>query len=212
MKRILIIGLLLISSLYSFAQRGSGFASGIEGSALFNSATLPDLKVNTNVSDILEGKELVKGKVNYSDLTLNFRFGGFAKYDHGFGFALAELNLTSAKIKKDINTSILDYLGNYNNDLFTLERTLTYLDVSLSYNIYLSDNLFFGLGITPGLLIYYTKAQVPNRFDFRVFAGFGYKISDDISISTRAEFGITEAYKNSYIHHIMIPVTVRYSF
>ena len=212
MNRIIFLGLLLFAGFYSTAQRGSGFAYGIQGSLLLNSATLPDVELNTNINDILSGENLVKGKANYADLTFNYRFGGFAKYDHGFGFGLLELNYTSAKIKKDIKVNTLNYWGNYEIDLYTLERTLTYLDISLSYNIYLSKNLFLSLGITPGLLIYYTRSQIPNSFDFRVLAGFGYKIGDKISISTRAEFGLTEVYNDSYIHHIMIPVTLRYTF
>lgn len=111
-----------------------------------------------------------------------------------------------------VNVNTSGFWGSSEIDLYTLERTLTYLDIALSYNIYLSNNLFLTLGITPGLLLSYTGSQEPNNFDFRVLMGFGYKLSDKISISTRAEFGITEVYKDSYIHHIMIPLTMRIAF
>ncbi len=212
MKRILIIVILLISSFYSFAQRGSGFAFGVEGSVLFNSATLPDIKVNTNISDILDGKELVKGKANYSDLTFNYRFGGFAKYDHGLGFALVELNYTTTKIFKEIGLPVSSPFNKSNINLGTLERDFSYFDIAISYNIYLTDKLFFGVGIIPAFLLSNTGSQSPNKTDWRALAGFGYKITDNFSLSTRLELGINEVYTDSYIHHIMIPVTVRYSF
>ncbi len=212
MKRAIIFSLLIFSGLFATAQRGSGFGYGIQGSLLLNSATLPDIELNTNINSILTGDNLVKGKANYADLTFNYRFGGFVEYDHGFGFGLLEVNYTTAKINKNINVSASGFWGSSEIDLYTLERTLTYLDIALSYNIYLSNNLFLTLGITPGLLLSYTGNQKPNDFDFRVLMGFGYKIGDKISISTRAEFGITEVYKDSYIHHIMIPVTLSYTF
>lgn len=212
MKRVIIFSLLIFSGFFATAQRGSGFGYGIQGSLLLNSATLPDIELNTNINSILTGDNLVKGKANYADLTYNYRFGGFAKYDHGFGFGLLEVNYTTTKINKVVKTSTSGFWGSSEIDLFTLERTFAYLDIALSYNIYLSNNLFFSLGITPGLLLSYTGNQEPNDFDFRVLAGFGYKIGDKISISTKAEFGITEVYKDSYIHHIMIPITLSYTF
>ena len=212
MKRILIIALLLISFFNSFAQRGSGFAFGIEGSALFNSATLPDIKVNTNINDILEGKELVKGKANYSDLTFNYRFGGFAKYDHDFGFALVELNYTTTKILKEIGLPVNSPFIKGNINLGTLERDFSYFDIAISYNIYFTDKLFFGVGIIPAFLLSNTGSQSPNKTDWRALAGFGFRITNNFSLTTRLELGINEVYADSYIHLIMIPVTVCYSF
>ena len=212
MKRVIIFSLLIFSGFFATAQRGSGFGYGIQGSLLLNSATLPDIELNTNINSILTGDNLVKGKANYADLTYNYRLGGFAKYDHGFGFGLLEVNYTTTKINKVVKTSTSGFWGSSEIDLFTLERTFAYLDIALSYNIYLSNNLFFSLGITPGLLLSYTGNQEPNDFDFRALAGFGYKIGDKISISTKGEFGITEVYKDSYIHHIMIPITLSYTF
>ena len=212
MKWIIIFGMLLLTSFSSYAQRGSGFGYGIEGSALFNSATLPDIKVNTSVNDILDGKELIKGKANYSDLTFNYRFGGFIKHDHGFGFALVEVNYSTTKIFKEIELPINNPFKKGNINLATLERDFSYLDVAVSYNIYLSDKLFFGVGITPAFLLSNTGKQTPNKMDWRALAGFGYKITDNFSLSTRLELGLAEVYADSYIHHIMIPITLRFSF
>ena len=140
MKQAVIFGLLIFSVLFANAQRNSGFAYGIQGNLLLNSATLPDIEINTNINSILTGDNLVKGKANYADLTFNYRFGGFAKYDHGFGFGLLELNYTTAKINKAIKVESNSFLGTYSMNIATLERAFAYLDFTLSYNIYLSNN------------------------------------------------------------------------
>jgi len=211
MNRIVFLGLLLFVGFYSTAQRDSGFSYGIGGGILFNSATMPDVEINTDINDILSGENLVKGKANYADLTFNYRFGGFVKYDHGFGFGLLEINYSTTKIQKDIELSSDKFFGERSVNLATLERDYSYLDIAISYNIYLSDKMFFSLGITPAILLSNTGKQSPNKTDWRVLTGFGFNFTDNISISSRIEFGLNEVYDDSYIHHIMIPVTLRFA-
>ncbi len=212
MNRIVFLVLLLFAGFYSTAQRGSGFSYGIGGGILFNSATLPDVKINTDINDILSGENLVKGKANYADLTFNYRFGGFVKYDHGFGFILTEINYSTSKIKKDIELNTSRLWGDNNVNITTLERSFSYLDIAVSYNIYLSNKIFFTLGITPAFLLSNTGKQQPNNFDLRALTGLGFILTDKISLSTRAEFGLMEVYNDSYIHHIVIPVTIQIAF
>ena len=212
MNKTILLSIILFSSLFVTAQRSNGFSYGIQGSFLINSATLPDIELNNDINSILEGDNLVKGKANRADITFNYRFGGFAKYDHGFGFGLLELNYTTAKIYKDIKVSSSSFFGNSEITLTTLERTFSYFDIALSYNIYLSDNMFLGVGVTPAILLSNTGKQTPNKTDLRVMSGLGYIINNNISISTRIEFGLNEVYADSYIHHLMIPVTLRITF
>lgn len=212
MNKVILFSLLILSGFYSTAQRGSGFSYGMNIGLLLNSATLPEIELNTDINSILTGENIVKGKANYADLTYNFRIGGFAKYDHRFGFGMAELNYSTSKIQKDIELNSSKFLGSDNINLTTMEREFSYIDIALSYNIYLSKKIFFSLGIIPAFLLTNSGSEKPNNFDVRTLAGFGFFLADKISISARGEFGITEVYKDSYIHHIMIPVTLRFAF
>jgi hypothetical protein len=212
MKKLILFSLLLIGGFYVSAQRGSGFGYGIGGGLLLNSATLPDIKVNTDIEKLLSGENLVKGKANYSDLTFNYRVGGFIKYDHGFGFALVELNYTTTKIYKEFALPLNNPFNKNSINLITLDRSFAYFDIALSYNIYLSDKFYFSVGATPAFLLSNTGNEEPNSFDLRVLTGFGYNITDKLSISTKLELGVTEVYDNTYIHQIMIPVTLQVAF
>lgn len=206
---------LAILLLYSFivnAQKNSGLSYGVQAGFQLNSAILPDIKINDNLASVLEGDDVVKGVPQWADLTTNYKFGGFIKYDHGFGFGLFEINYTTAKIKKEIKFTTNNFLGNDEFTLVALERNFTYLDFSLSYNINLFNNSFFSLGGAPSILISNTGNETPATTDLRVFTGFGYRISDKTTIATRIELGITEVYKGSYIHHIMIPIVLQISF
>ena len=209
MKKLILFSLLLLAGFYVSAQRDSGFGYGIDGSLLLNSATLPDIKVNTDIEKLLSGENLVKGKANYSDLTFNYRVGGFVKYDHGFGFALVELNYTTTKIYKEIALPVNNPFNKNSIKLATLERNFSYFDIAISYNIYLSNKFYFSVGATPALLLSNTGDEEPHSFDLRAVTGFGYYITDKISVSTKLELGITEVYDDTYIHQIMIPVTLR---
>ena len=71
--------------------------------------------------------------------------------------------------------------------------------------------MFFGLGVTPSILLSNTGDENPVTNDLRAFTGFGYRISEKTSIATRVELGISEVYEGSYIHHLMIPVVLRIS-
>ncbi|NOR75071.1 MAG: hypothetical protein GQ525_07910, partial [Draconibacterium sp.] len=104
------------------------------------------------------------------------------------------------------------FFGSDSFILTTLERKFSYLDIALSYNIYLSNKLYFSLGITPALLLTNSGSQKPNKFDLRATTGLGFYLTDKISISTKAELGILEVYSNTYIHHIMIPISVHFAF
>ena len=204
--------MLVLTALYSAAQKGSDFSYGIDGSLLLNSATLPEIELNTDIANIIDGGNIVKGKANYADLTFNYRFGGFVKYDHGFGFGIVELNYTTTKIRKEVELNSNQFFGSDSFILTTLEREFSYLDIALSYNIYLSNKLFFSLGITPALLLSNSGSQKPNNFDIRATTGLGFYLTDKISLSTMVELGILEVYSGTYIHNIMLPVTLHFAF
>lgn len=207
MKNIL-ISLLITTSLITYAQRDSGLGYGIQGGLQFNTATLPDIAINDDIDSVLEGDDVAKGEAQWADLTFNYKLGGFVKHDHNFGFAMLEANYTTANLKKEIQFDTSSIWGGDTFTLATLERDLSYLDFDLSYNVYLSDNAFFTLGATPSFLLSYSGNQEPNKTDFRVFSGLGYQLNDKFSLSARAYIGLSEVYEGSYIHHLMIPITL----
>ncbi len=205
LKKALIIPFLLLFIISTKAQKGATY--GIKVGILLNSATLPNVKLNTSISSILEGDDIAKGVAQYADLTPNYQIGGYIKYDDGFGFSMLETNYTATKIHKEftLNTGIFDDIS-----LITLDRSFAYLDLALSYNIYLTakKNAYFILGGEPSFLLSNTGAEKPTKTDIRAFTGFGVKLSKSAFVSVKAELGLSEVYKGSYIHHIMIPISL----
>ncbi len=203
---------IIIASLFaivSLAQNNLSY--GIKGGLLVNSAILPDIKLNNSISSILQGDDVVKGVPQYADITYNYQFGGFVKFKDGFGFSMLETNYTTTKIYDEISidTGIFGEITT-----MVLDRNFSYLDIAVSYNIFLSkkDNMFFTIGGSPSFLLSNTGKETPEKMDIRVFSGFGFNLTNAIVISTRAELGIREVYKDSYIHHIMIPVRISIGF
>jgi hypothetical protein len=211
MNRLFLISIALFISVTTFGQRGSGLSYGVLGGLQFNSAILPDIKLNDDINSVLNGEDVVKGQAQWADLTFNYKFGGFVKHDHNFGFLALEMTYTTAKISQDIRFTTSDVLGNLDLNLVTLERDFSYLDFALSYNVYLSEKTVFTLGGTPSILLSNTGNQTPNKSDVRIFTGVGYNINDKLFISTRAELGLGEVYEGSYIHHLMIPISIYYT-
>jgi hypothetical protein len=195
-----------------FSQINKGLKYGVQAGLQFNSATLPDIKLNDNINAVLNGEDIAKGVPQWADLTFNYRLGSFVKYDHGFGFGLFEINFTTAKIKKDVIFTTLDVFGNESITLTSLERYFTYLDFALSYNINLSDTFSVGLGGSPSLLLSNSGKENPNKSDLRAFFGFGWHLNNNFSINTQAELSLYEVYNGSYIHHLMIPVVLQFNF
>lgn len=211
MYKIYFLSALFLSVINSTAQKNLGLTYGVQGGLQVNTAILPDIEINESISSVLEGDDVAKGVPQWANASLNYKIGGFVKYDPGFGFALFEINLTPAKIKKEITFTTHDFWGNNEYTLATLERNFTYLDFSLSYNINLSNQLSLSLGATPSFLLSNTGKETPATSDLRAFTGFTYRFSDKMAIATRVELGLSEVYKGSYIHHVMIPVVLQIS-
>jgi len=205
LQKLILISYLLLIGFNTMAQEGISY--GVKAGVLFNSAILPDIAINTNISSVLNGDEVVKGVPQYADLTMNYQLGGFAKYEDGFGFSMLETNYTTTRIHDEFTfrTGIFEEVG-----LTTLDRKFAYLDIAVSYNLYLSaeKNSYFTLGGGPSFLVSNTGNEHPSKTDIRAFLGLGFKISESVFIATKAELGIAEVYKDSYIHHIIIPVSI----
>lgn len=204
-KRVLYLSFFFLFEMLLFAQEGISY--GVKAGFQINSAILPDLELNQSLTPItlLEGDNVVKGTPQLSDFKINYKLGAFLKYEDGFGFTLLEANYTPTKIYKEfqVNTGIA---------LATLDESYSYLDIALSYNVFLYKNFFFSLGGSPSILLSNTGSVNPEKMDIRVFSGFGYKLKNTMFITARAELGVKEVYKNTYIHHIMIPISISIPF
>jgi len=180
---------------------------GIKVGVLVNTAILPDVELNTSISSVLEGDDVVKGVAQYADLTINYQFGGFVNYDDGFGFSRLETSYTTTRIHDEFTFDA----GIFNEiAITTLDRTFAYLDFAFSYNIYLSakKNSYFILGGGPAFLLTNTGNENPSKMDIRAFTGLGFNLSEAIFVTAKAELGLSEVYKDSYIHHIMFPISI----
>lgn len=199
----------LLLSNHMFAQNLLRF--GIEGGIQMNTAILPDIELNESIDDVLDGNEVVKGVPQYAQITLNYRAGGFVQYEDPIGFSLMDVTYSTAHIYKEVT---LDggILGDYN--ITALDRTYSYLDTHLSYNLYLTKNhtAFVGLGGGPSFLLSYSNNNEPEPINWNAFMNLGVALNKHISLQTKLQLGINEVYKDSYVHHLMVPIIVNYSF
>ena len=205
MKKWGVLSFFILVGFISNAQNDISY--GLKAGVLFNSAILPDIEINNSISSVLNGDNVAKGVPQYAELTINYQFGGYVKYNDGFGFSMLETNYTTTRIHDEFTfkNGILE-----NISITTLDRTFSYLDLALSYNIYLSaeKNFYFTLGGGPAILLSNTGNENPSKIDVRAFTGFGFIISESVFINAKAELGIREVYKDSYIHHIMFPLSI----
>lgn len=184
---------------------------GVSGGFQINSAILPNVELNGNPTDIYNGDDVAKGVPQYADITWNYRLGVFTKYEDGFGFTQLNIDYTTTRVFKEYKYQT-GLFGNYTTT--AIDRKYSYADMGLSYNIYLSKNhtAYFGLGGGPGFLLSYTGDQEPTPVNWNANINLGFAVNENISIQTKAQLGLSEVYKDSYIHHIMIPVTLQVSF
>ncbi len=198
MKKYILLSIFWLSIAQSFAQ--ADFDYGVTAGLNISTAILPELKLNNNISDILSGDDVVKGQAQLADFKPRYKFGIFGRLDSDFGFLKVNLNYTSTNIHKDIDA--------YFFDVKVLDIALSYIDVDVTYNIYLSDSFYVSLGYIPSFLLSHSGDIKPSGFDSRILSGVGVKLPSGTSIDLDVVLGLSEAYKDSYIHHVMIPLTV----
>jgi hypothetical protein len=184
---------------------------GVNGGIQLNSAILPDIELNESIDDVLDGNEVVKGVPQYAQVTINYRIGGFVHFEDGIGFTQLDVDYATAHIFKEL-TMDAGFLGDYT--VTALDRKYSYLDTHLSYNIYLSEHhtAFVGLGGGPSFLLSYSNNNEPEPINWNAFLNLGVALNEHISLQTKLQLGINEVYKDSYVHHLMVPIIVNYSF
>ena len=197
MKKIVLALALVLSIQNSFGQLKTRY--GITAGLNVSSAILPELKLNS-LNNILHGEDVVKGQAQLADYVSLYKLGFFYKIDGRIGAIKFNANYTSTNIHKDIETLL--------GDVNVLNINLSYLDFDITYNLNLSKHFYFSAGYVPSLLLDHNGNLDINGFDQRIVSGFGFRFANGASIDLDAVVGIYEIINGSYIHNVMIPVTV----
>ncbi len=181
----------------SFSQLRYGVAGGLN----ISGGILPDLSLNHDVNSILSGDDVVKGTPQLADFTAMYKAGVFVRYDARLGSAKIAANYTTTNIKKELDLSI------FRTDVLNLK--MTYLDIDFSYALNLFPSIHWNIGYTPSFLISNPDNNSHLKdFDSRLFTGFGIKIGNGATVDANVVVSMDEIINGSYIHHLMIPVTL----
>jgi hypothetical protein len=192
---------ILLTFIFLSQNLHSQLRYGISGGLNVSGGILPDLTLNTDINDILNGEDVVQGTPQLADFTGLYKMGVFARWDGKIGSAKIGVNYTATNIKKKLDLN-----------LFTtniLDLKMNYVDIDFSYALNITSSIYWTLGYTPSFLISDddTSSKI-QTFDSRVFTGFGLKIGNGATVDINAVVGIDEVIEGSYIHHLMIPVTI----
>ncbi len=200
MKRFFFV--LILVFLFSNIQAQKSFRYGITAGLNLSTGILPDLELNTNINSILKGDKVVEGTPQLADMVALYKVGFFIRYDTKIGSAKFNINYTNTEIKKILDLSIFS--------VNALDLQMEYLDFDLTYNLNLFKNFYFSLGYVPSLLISVTSDENPQieTFDSRVLSGFGFRFNNGTTLAFNAVIGLKEVIEGSYIHNVMIPITL----
>ncbi len=197
MKRILFL-LLIFVSLNSFSQIRLRY--GLTAGLNVSTALLPELKLNTDINSILKGENVVEGDNQLADYIALYKGGVFVRLDAIIGSLKLNINYDKTNIHHNLDPDV--YSVN------ELNIFLSYLNFEITGNINLSKHFFISVGYVPSLLLDQNGDLNINKFDPKILSGFGIRISDSVTIDLNALYGLEEIIDGSYIHNLIIPVTI----
>ena len=192
----IIIALTVLQTSYAQLKIKYGLNVGMNVST----GILPELKLNTNLSSILHGDDVVQGNPQLADFVTLYKGGIFLKFDGKIGAVKLNANYTKTNIHKDVNASIFS--------VNALDINLDYLDFDITYNLNIFKHFYISAGYIPSLLLDHNGNLNVENFDQRVLAGIGFKFPSGITLDLDAVIGLSEVVKDSYIHNVMIPITL----
>jgi len=197
MKKLIFAFALLLFSQSIFSQLRYGLSGGLN----ISSGILPDLTLNNDINSILAGDDIAKGTPQLADFTGMYKAGVFVRYDGKIGSAKVGVNYTATNIKKELDLNI------FHTNILDLK--MSYLDIDFSYGLNVLPSLYINLGYTPSFLISDPDNNSKLKdFDSRIFTGLGLKVGNGATIDVNVSVSMDEIINGSYIHHLMIPVTV----
>jgi len=192
----LIILLWLVQTSYSQIKFRYGITAGLNVST----AILPELKLNTNLNSILNGDRVIQGNPELADYVALYKAGVFAKLDGTVFTVKLSVNYDKTKIYKEVDAGIFSAEA--------LNINLSYLDFDLTAHLNLFKHFYISGGYIPSLLLEHHGNLNINDFDERLLAGFGFKFGNGTTLDFDAIVGISEVIDGSYIHNVMIPITL----
>ncbi len=197
MKRIFIIAFIFISlTVFSQVRLRYGLTAGVNVST----AILPELKLNTDVNSILKGDNVVQGNPQLADYIAMYKGGFFVRLDGGIGSIKFNINYDRTNIYKSLDAGIFT--------INALDIDLSYLNFELTGNLNIFKHFYISAGYVPSILLNHHGNLNINPYDPKLLTGFGIRINDNVTIDLNALFGINEIIDGSYIHNLIIPVTL----
>ena len=176
------------------------FRYGITAGLNVSTAILPELKLNTNLNSILNGDGVIQGKPELADYVALYKAGVFARLDAGIFSLKFNVNYDKTNIHKEVDAGIFSAEA--------LNINLSYLDLDITANINLFKHFYFSAGYIPSFLLEHHGNLNINDFDQRLLTGFGFKFGNGTTLDFDAVIGLSEIIDGSYIHNVMIPVTL----
>jgi hypothetical protein len=89
-----------------------------------------------------------------------------------------------------------------------LNINLSYLDFDMTANLNLTKHFYISAGYVPSFLIKHQGNLNINDFDQRFLTGFGFRFGNGTTLDFDAVVGLSEVIDGSYIHNVMIPITL----
>jgi hypothetical protein len=204
-----IFTLFFMLSLVGFSQ--IVFKPGAKASIQINSAILPDLERNRSLESVLNGDDVVKGVPQLADLKIGYRLGFTGEAQGKIGFIALATEYVSTHIYKEV-TYDTGFFGSYS--VTALDKKYTYIDISTSFNLFLTrePKLYLGVGAGLDFLTSYSGDKKPESTNTVAFVNLGLKLNEKIAVETKGVLSLNEIYKDSYIHHLMFPIGVTMYF
>jgi len=200
MKKITFLFLLVFSIQTGFSQLSIKY--GVTAGLNVSSGILPDLTLNTDINSILDGDAIAEGTPQLADFKNQFKIGGFIRLDGKIGFAKVNVNYTKTNIYKDVDPTTFDVAA--------LDINLTYLDIDFTYNLNLFKGFYFSAGYIPSFLLSQDENYDINSFDQRILTGLGFRFNNGATLDFDAIIGLSEVIDGSYIHNVMLPITLNF--
>ncbi len=173
---------------------------GITGGLNMSSGILPELDLNTDINAILNGDDVIVGQPQLADFVALYKVGVFVRLDSRIVSLKFGVNYDKTNIKKEVDASVFT--------VNTLNIDLTYLDFDFITSLNLLRKFYISAGYVPAILIQQEGSLNVKDFDQRLLIGFGFKIFNGATLDLNAIIGLNEIIEGSYIHNLMIPVTL----
>ena len=200
MKKHLLIFMISLHTFSGFSQLDIRY--GVTAGLNISTAILPDLTLNTNINSILKGNAVAEGTPQLADFINQYKLGGFIRFDGKVGSAKINMNYTKTNIHKEVDASFYSVTA--------LNIDLSYLDFDLTYNLNLFKHFYISAGYVPSFLIKHEGNLNINSFDQRILTGIGFRFNNGATLDLNAVIGLSEVIDGSYIHNVMIPVTLNF--